>query len=1154
MGGEAAADGSETTPPGVDVSESREGDTCTTRQSQYDDSNENDANLEVVLRVELRVVFTENQLPESKLALHGTVPGVGNVSNASPTSLPEDLDAERRTTLAVQTIVKANAALLRSLASDPTTPSSSSKKKGTAVTAPSTTTGEDKLGFSVLVSRESVAIGDFLHKDTLNLNDSFMRILLGETHIVMPLDGGLPNALPDASSVELSVTLSRPLLSPTLCREMLPVVISLHRVERLPDQPATMQQLDKRCHPVRVKYALTKEMVGDADAAPEVERCYTAASVTEWRRVRNQEEPIIGEGEEDEAKKSELERDRQQQQQQNIATVSMAKGHATSGATSMAATSLKPSSTKLRKKSEDEPEPLLLPLNVRDVDVNRSELFLFGGVPEHSRVELFSRMKLTASVYDRTALPSDSELKSTPISAPVDVVYASAGGALLKPLASGARRFDIELPLHAMTNVAGGGDLEWKTRPGRYTEAGTAVIMEVVALHSVVVTTTTPPSAAAPSLASKTMVGSSNVRGPSPVTRAIFILHYNDTVLLHRLQAVLRMTNAASLKLEGSNDHVLRTLKTYKLAASQLEDMSLDIVTGFQLIDSVRRLILLEGLANGDAMRQVREIAVRSLASSNHDAGSYAQRSGISRDESGGDEQQQRHTSDETAESTDLSGDGFERCVHERKILFNLDIRYPYRLYGSMMGADLWPLKLRSKLTRICKDPVLCGKRVRPSCVEGIRRLSNLPLCTLLRDVDRMDLWPTEAMLKVVDKKFGGEMTKSDLGEVDTNTAKSVRASETMDEILKSFGSIVLESERMLHGEHEANHDNADGMALHTDGEIPEMIENETSRRDAWRQARQERFLETPTTLRKLMENPDYLAKKAEKDRARSRRNLHTENRDFIESLKPRAKTIRDSWQQWNPERVVQKDDEHEGNIPEEAGLGPGSTFTGDTATAFEICGGSKDVGSGMHKEPFRWPPVLSSSDNARHPKRPTDARIEELRSSWVENEYNNVDYGGSSRGERGTKANIAVPFHTNLVKGSGQLFEKDARYFTSVHLCGDGLIREQMEARQREEEEFNSKIVVDDIHFKSVIMSRAMPSQTDRNRSMLMDSPVKRGLKPPKRLEPNPISMRISLPHEEADKTILERKDDRSKFKGQNKEDFRRHIRFNQSAVHKRR
>ena len=62
------------------------------------------------MRVELRAVFTEDQLPESRLALYGTVPGAGNVSNASPASLPEDLDAERCMSLAAQTIVKADAA------------------------------------------------------------------------------------------------------------------------------------------------------------------------------------------------------------------------------------------------------------------------------------------------------------------------------------------------------------------------------------------------------------------------------------------------------------------------------------------------------------------------------------------------------------------------------------------------------------------------------------------------------------------------------------------------------------------------------------------------------------------------------------------------------------------------------------------------------------------------------------------------------------------------------------------------------------------------------------------------------------------------------------------------------------------------------------
>ena len=95
------------------------------------------------------------------------------------------------------------------------------------------------------------------------------------------------------------------------------------------------------------------------------------------------------------------------------------------------------------------------------------------------------------------------------------------------------------------------------------------------------------------------------------------------------------------------------------------------------------------------------------------------------------------------------------------------------------------------------------------------------------------------------------------------------------------------------------------------------------------------------------------------------------------------------------------------------------------------------------------------------------------------------------------------------------------------------------------------AKVVVDDIHFKSVNKSRAKPSQTDRHQSLLNDSPVKKGLRPAKKLDVPPISMRITLPHEEADKTILQRKDDRSRFKGDG--DFRRHIKSNVSKVHKR-
>jgi len=749
-------------------------------------------------------------------------------------------------------------------------------------------------------------------------------------------------------------------------------------------------------------------------------------------------------------------------------------------------------------------------------------------------------------------------------------VFGSAKGNLL-PLVSGAKRFDIDLQLHATTTIQGGGDLEWKTRPGRYTEAGTILIMEAQTLHAIVNPDLAPLSSPKPTgvpaegSTAAALKKSTLTTDYNHISRAIFILHYHDTSLLLKLQSILRSTNSKNLSLEGSSEHILRTLKTYKLQRQQLDDMSLDILTGFQLIDSAQRIILLEGVADGHAMQLVREIATQALANDPDPLASAGQTVGAGApgaaapsvlDAAHGTPERRDSSSGGTAavDTGGRSGDHGVPSEYARKILINLDIRYPCRLYGSMVGADLWPLKLRSNLLKINKDPVMCGKRVRPSCVEGLRRLSSMSLCTWMREIDRMDLWPSEDMLKVVDKKFGGEMTKSDLGEtemdgatdsgalyvhgghkIQTKSGAGTKSVSTIDAVMKAFDSIVVENETKQDGSRDVSCESEGGPEKEADSSRGKEGD---AKRDASQRLASSMLDGGP--LSTLMQNPEYERVKAQRALERSRRDFKEEQEALIRSLGPRAETIRENWREWNPVRVsIDRADELERTAATPASIEGAANAERD----------APGDGYGMHADPFRWPPARRASEYVRHPKRPTDARIEELRSPWLENEYNNTS--ANNTGSVGRNAAPSVPFHTNVVRGSGQLFERDPKYFTSVHLCGDGLIREQMEARQHEEEEFNAKVVVDDIHFKSVIKSRAKPSQTDRHQSLLNDSPVKKGLRPANKLDVPPISMRITLPHEEADKTILQRKDDRNRFKGDG--DFRRHIKSNVSKVHKR-
>ncbi len=53
--------------------------------------------------------------------------------------------------------------------------------------------------------------------------------------------------------------------------------------------------------------------------------------------------------------------------------------------------------------------------------------------------------------------------------------------------------------------------------------------------------------------------------------------------------------------------------------------------------------------------------------------------------------------------------------------------------------------------------------KVRKECVEGLRRVVGLRRVEWARQVDSLNLLPTCLMLNLLDKKFGGELTKEDV-------------------------------------------------------------------------------------------------------------------------------------------------------------------------------------------------------------------------------------------------------------------------------------------------------------------------------------------------------------------------------------------------------
>lgn len=345
--------------------------------------------------------------------------------------------------------------------------------------------------------------------------------------------------------------------------------------------------------------------------------------------------------------------------------------------------------------------------------------------------------KLVIEVHDRVCNVEEVNLFADPDAPPAgqrepsvvgkaeDVAGTVFGAAQLSlaDLLRGRTSIVSEANLAPATTVRGAAGLDWRRRPGRYMEAEATVKVEV--RQALPLLQTQLPSDAS-----------------APFVRAVFMFDFRDTELLHRVERAVRVCNATVLGLMGDGARqslraadlaerevdvrVLQRLNTWKLTPEQAADKSLDIITGFQLIDGDVRMIFVEGLLKG-CMQVVQRAA--EFAQGNRPA--------------------------ELGPSSEK--------MRARVVMWNPSLRYSSRLYGPL-GVYLQQVKLRAPLLRIVSEPgTFATGKVRKECMEGIKRLARLSLATWARQLEELALIPTEYQVNLVFKKFGGELTKADV-------------------------------------------------------------------------------------------------------------------------------------------------------------------------------------------------------------------------------------------------------------------------------------------------------------------------------------------------------------------------------------------------------
>jgi hypothetical protein len=213
--------------------------------------------------------------------------------------------------------------------------------------------------------------------------------------------------------------------------------------------------------------------------------------------------------------------------------------------------------------------------------------------------------------------------------------------------------------------------------------------------------------------------------------RVVFKFRYDNYDLLRRLQNRVMINNGKVLGFPTDNPSMLaKTLATVQLTDAQAKDSSLDLITGFELIDPGFRLMILEGLGAG---------AMKSLIAENPR---------------------------QAVNNADLT------------ILYHPDVTFAERLYTAF-NAVVFKVKLSDSLKNIIYSPDIYLLPKFASCAAAIMRVAEVSRAKRMIRLRDLKLFPSALQILKLDKKFGSVLNNRD---IDGSENARVRKVETSAE------------------------------------------------------------------------------------------------------------------------------------------------------------------------------------------------------------------------------------------------------------------------------------------------------------------------------------------------------------------------------------
>jgi len=568
----------------------------------------------------------------------------------------------------------------------------------------------------------------------------------------------------------------------------------------------------------------------------------------------------------------------------------------------------------------------------------------------------------------------------------------------------------------------------------------------------------------------------------TPFTRLVVLFKYLDDDTLRAITAGINAVNSAALP------DIQGTLRSYSFSPEELlaaQQAKLDVITGFMIIDDDMRLVVLEGLAApGKGMQRLfTEFLPR------------------------------RKANDDSL-----------------KILCNPEVLFPDRIYPEF-GPDIRRIRIRDKLKKLAKRPeVYNRKQVEEICFVAIDRIMILRRAQDMDSTKKLDMYPPAESLNKLELLYGEAITRPDMDGTlrdafkenfeqrggrsrgNTPSQTSLLASAALTGAAAARTTTPSRQPRESYQPTECrNPEFEEYLQTRPVHRVDFLAETKELRAQAWdgmlrrREVREEQY---HTNLRNVMGDEAFeesMKHGGPKIYLYSQQSQNFKSQAF-NKLRERVAQDKNATYTFSQDFVSQTvcvvDEDQEARNQK-----------------------AKNKSEMLTERGFQYPKPKTRKELLRHPQRPSDARIEDLKEPF--RDILDTKAGADTETqdpllrslEKGFKTQIPItslfgqlkppeferPFELKLVGDRTTLprgaqtggFEMDPNAFRSVHLGGVNQAKIVAEAAEKEKKDWASKVVVDTLTVQvGGFKVRDKPLQMDRTSDILHDEVHRENLK----------------------------------------------------------